>query len=338
MTLSRFAQRCAVPVLLALALLAQPAAAQSPGIPITALPAAGSLAGAELLPAAQPGSGTGCVGGYCPVSISPSLLKSWINAITASGTPTTNDLIIFTSAGTIGNAAWTNVQSMLDASCTGTPTLDLVRPDGHCVTIPPGTGTVGTSGSPTASHLAAFTDATHIGVPTITGDCVITGLVITCASIGGDAINLGGPFTTVGAFGLTFTLTAATNATLPPGTVNIGYRGVPLAGGAIQTASYNFVLQDQGAKALMECTANCTVTVPAHSSVAFPAGETVMSVMNGNTSGSFTVGVNITTDTIYCQPGFLTTSITLANGGEIFLVQVDNTHWFGYPGPGVTCT
>ena len=106
-----------------------------------------------------------------------------------------------------------------------------------------------------ASNFTGSTSGTNTGDQTITltGDVTGTGtgsFAATVGQIGGKAIVLGGPFTTVGASALTLTTTGVTNATFPTGTTTVAVRSVNnsfTVGQTITTAalpSLNLVSQD----------------------------------------------------------------------------------------------
>ena len=87
----------------------------------------------------------------------------------------------------------------------------------HGLLIGSGTSPVTVSAAMTAGQLAVGQGSSADPLPkTITGDGTLAASgALTIASIGGEAVTLGGAFTTSGAYNLTLTLTGATNVTLP---------------------------------------------------------------------------------------------------------------------------
>jgi hypothetical protein len=126
-----------------------------------------------------------------------------------------------------------------------------------------------------------------------------------------------------GANSLTFTTSAATNATLPTGTFNVGYLEVPQNA---QAAAYSLILTDSGKHIFhSSATTGHTYTIPANSSVAFPIG-TAVTIVNDITSAS--ISITITTDSMFWAGTGLTDSTrSLAAGGLATLLKVASTKW-----------
>lgn len=110
-----------LPLLLAV-LLTQPLFAQLPGVGLDALPSANPLGGGELLFGYQAGSGgsgaTACARGWCPVSVTPLLLKNYI--VGAGG--------VLSSVGFSTTASWLTVGNsplVANGTITLTPTTGL---------------------------------------------------------------------------------------------------------------------------------------------------------------------------------------------------------------------
>jgi len=110
---------------------------------------------------------------------------------------------------------------------------------------------------------------------------------------------LGGTLATSGG-NVTLTVTGTTNATFPVGNIFAGLMGLPRLGATVQTAGLSFALANIGYRAEMNCTAACTVTIPANSSVAFPIDNAVLIVEN-QCSSTTNVTVQVTTDTLYLE-------------------------------------
>jgi hypothetical protein len=141
---------------------------------------------------------------------------------------------------------------------------------------------------------------------------------------GSSLFTIGGNVTFTGAFATTFTVSAPTNATLPAGTYTVGYLDLPPNA---QTGSYQIALTDRGKQVDMNCGSVCTVTIPANSSVGFPAGSCVSFFAQ---PGSATVTIAITTDTLTFLPSLGTGSRTLVAGGLATACKYGSTltAWF----------
>ncbi len=118
----------------------------------------------------------------------------------------------------------------------------------------------------------------------------------------------------------------------PPGPTSVhsvGFRGTPVNR---QDSSYTLVLSDAG-KAILKGTgtAGQTYTIPANSSVSYPAG-TILTFLN---LGSVPCSIAITTDPMYLSPGGSTGTRTLAAFGVATAVKVDSTNWM-ISGAGLT--
>jgi hypothetical protein len=151
---------------------------------------------------------------------------------------------------------------------------------------------------------------------------------ITVNSIGGKTITLAGSLTTTGANSLTFTTTATTVATLPAGTVSLGYLGVPQNH---QNANYTTVASDAGQHLYYDGSSGYTWTIAANSSVAYHVGDAITFVNNGSTS----VTIAIASDTLLWSPSGGTGSRTLAKYGMATAMKVGTTLWM-LSGTGLT--
>ena len=103
----------------------------------------------------------------------------------------------------------------------------------------------------------------------------------------------------------------------------VGFLGIPINS---QSAAYTCVLADAG-KAIYHPSSDTTArtyTIPANSSVAYPAG-TVLSFLNDASAGTLTIA--ITTDTMVLVGAGSTGSRTLAAAGAATAVKVASTRW-----------
>lgn len=108
-----------------------------------------------------------------------------------------------------------------------------------------------------------------------------------------------------------------------------GYRDIPQN---IQNATYSFALTDRGRSVGKTNSTAYTYTIPANSSVAFPAGS-VITVFNNNATSNITIA--ITTDTLRLAGTTTTGSRTLAPWGVATLYKSDSTTWLA-SGAGLT--
>lgn len=130
-------------------------------------------------------------------------------------------------------------------------------------------------------------------------------------------------FTTAGAFSLTLTATATTNATLPAGTVKLGYLNVPQNS---QSANYTTVLADAG-KHIYHPSADTTartITIDSNANVAYDIG-TAITFVNDTSAGVLTIA--ITSDTMILSGIGTTGSRTLAAGSMATAVKITATRW-----------
>jgi hypothetical protein len=137
-----------------------------------------------------------------------------------------------------------------------------------------------------------------------------------------DLVSLASSFTTAGAFALTLTASATTNATVPAGTINLGYLGSPVNS---QSTAYTAVLADAGKTLLHPSTdANArTFTIPANASVAYEVG-TMIGFVNRT---SQVLSIAITTDTMTLVNTTTTGTRSLALNGSAIAYKDTATTW-----------
>lgn len=140
----------------------------------------------------------------------------------------------------------------------------------------------------------------------VSGDVSLTfGGIATVASIGGEAVTLGGSLTTSGAFGLTLTLTGTTNVTLPTsGTLLAGNQTITLSGDTTGSG-----------------TTAITTTTSKVNGVSFPSGPSTNTV-------PVVTGVNAVTYEAVPNAALANSSITISGhvvslGGSQNLVAAD---------------
>lgn len=135
---------------------------------------------------------------------------------------------------------------------------------------------------------------------------------------------------TVGAFAVTVTASATTNATLPAGTNNLGYLEVPQQS---KSANYTTVLADSGKSIDHPSTdANArTFTIDSNANVAYPVGTCIgFSNMTANV-----VSIAITSDTMNLAGTGTTGTRSLAQYGVAVARKVATTVWL-ISGTGLT--
>jgi hypothetical protein len=185
-----------------------------------------------------------------------------------------------------------------------------------------GSGILSFTNSPitTTGNMGALWTLTSGGVPCATGANTLTSSSVLSAGqpvVGG---GIGGCVSTSNVF--------------PPTSNILGYLGFPVSGGAIKTASYTLVLNDQAFQVQFNCTGSpCVLTIPANSSVAFPIG-TYVEIDNICTT-SETLTISITSDTLFFAPGGATGSRTMSICGEALIKKETATTW-KIMGQGVT--
>jgi hypothetical protein len=109
-----------------------------------------------------------------------------------------------------------------------------------------------------------------------------------------------------------------------------GFTGIPLVGGAAQTANYTSVWSDQGQMVVMNGS-GLTYTIAANASVPYVVG-TVLTVVNIY-AGNLSIAIN--SDTLSLAGTALTGSRTLAQNGIATALKVTSTGWL-ISGTGLT--
>jgi hypothetical protein len=307
-------------------LLPLPCVAQgpAPGIGIDQMPPATLIGDSGLLFGYQPGSGGSgaliCSRGWCPVSYTLLQLKNYITGGVINATQI-NGAAVPASQVCLGS----NSGSQLVAgSCGAAPAFGTVLSGSNTNNlIIGGGGSLGFAGggiinANQINGIVLPTSASLLG--TNGGGQIVASTVVT-----GGTVSLGGNLTTTGG---TLTIAAPGNTTmaLPSANFTAGYLGLPLTGGAAQTGNYTFALIDSGTMAVMNCGSPCTVTIPANSSIAFPASTTLTILVQ---PGSSTVTLAITTDTLYWSPSLGTGSRTLPAGSLFSVFKYGTTTWLG---------
>lgn len=144
-------------------------------------------------------------------------------------------------------------------------------------------------------------------------------------------ITVAGNFTTAGTSNLTLTTSATTNATIPPGTVSLGFRNIPQNG---QTANYTTVAEDVGKMVIHTSAAsgNHTFTV---NNTASADGDAI-SFLNAKTSTTVTLTLSSGNFTLY--QGNLTATGANASvpAGSIATIYRIATGDWAITGSGVT--
>jgi len=338
--------------------------AQAPGVGIDSFNPANPLSGGELGFFYQAGSGSSgplvCARGWCPVSVTPLQLKAFGMAATggslqgngAFGTPVEligdiaspgNSMLYGTNGfgvkGWYAQAGGGGGSSAFDAITSGSNTSATMVVGSGASLGPSGSGVlsanqVNGAAVPISAALLSTNGSGQLLpmtlVPAANGG---TGVANSFTATFGGALVTAGPFSTSGASALTLTTTGTTNATLPAGTVSLGYLGVPQNSQAI---GYTLLLTDAGKHIYNTNTGASTDTIPANGTVAFPIGTTVTFV-NCPTCANETI--SITTDTLYWSTTGVsagtTGSRTLAPFGTATILKVTATSWY-ISGPGVS--
>lgn len=125
-------------------------------------------------------------------------------------------------------------------------------------------------------------------------------------------------------FGVTGPTTERTY-TFPDADVSMGYINIPSQGGHTDS-DYTFVIGDAGKMRVHAASAAATRTwtFPANASVAFPVGTALTFV---NRSGSYSVTLAITSDTMYLAGTGGTGSRTLAPYGVATAIKTESNEW-----------
>lgn len=312
------------------------ALAQSPGVGLDSFPSANPLSGGELLFGYQAGTGgsgaLACARGWCPVSVTPNQLKTFIGSgggssafgSLTSGTNTSAAMIVGSGASLSPTGSGTlNANQVNGASVPSSAAVLATNSSSQPVAASTtGTGSVVLANSPalvtpnlgTPSALV-LTNATGLPNASVIGlGTLATANAVSPPALGGTTPN-SGAFTTL-----------TTNISTEAGAQQVGYLGIPLTGGSTKTTSYGFVLGDQGTMAQFNCVSSCTVTVPANASVAF-AVDTVINIHNLCTATT-NLNIAITSDTMYLHnTPTATAPFVLAPCGVASIYKENTTAW-----------
>jgi hypothetical protein len=232
--------------------------------------------------------------------------------ITGTGLPPAGTPVQFTTTGTLPTnfALSTTYYVVLN---TGGTTVGVAATIGGTAIVAgsAGTGTHTMTSYPPANNAIYSTGTTTLAAGTLPIAAGGTGAITATearASLGaaGTGVN-----TDITALDQDVTVTAT-------GTIaadSIGYRGLP------RSTNTTLALSDAGKHIY---TAS-NITIPANSSAAFPVGTTIVIA---NSSGSATLTISITTDTLYQAGTTNTGTRTLAIRGIATLVKVTSTSWY----------
>lgn len=126
----------------------------------------------------------------------------------------------------------------------------------------------------------------------------------------------------------TITAMTADSSVSDTGTIaanSVGFRGLPISGGAPKTTNYQLGLTDAGKDVQMNAT-GLTLTIPSNST-AFPPGTTI--VVSNLFAGNLTLA--ITTDSLFIAgttTGGAGVSRTIAQNGQVTLIKKTSTMWW----------
>lgn len=264
--------------------------------------------------------------------------------LTPSGSPAASNLACWSASTVLTNCDFSG-----DVTTAGSTVSTVAKIGGHAVALG---GSVTFSGS--FATILNVTASTNLTLPT-SGTLITTAVAslpslqtigtigsgvwqatAVGAAFGGTGVaNPSGASLILSANALTLTTSGTTNASIPAGTVGLGYMGSPV--GSTQTANYTATLIDNGKTIVMNCGTNCTFTIPANSAVAFPstAGNgsclTVLSIGAGNVA----VHVN-TTDTQLWIAGNSLGDRTLTSPAIYTDCKYSTTQWYGGGAGGIT--
>lgn len=287
---------------------------------ISALLAAGALAGTEVLPIVQAGS----------------TVKATCQAIANLGKAASAPSVLF-GRGSSGAGAQQEITLGANLTMTGTVLSSAVS--GNAQTANP------------LSQFAATTSAQLAGVisdETGSGQLVFaTGPTLVAPVLGAaSATSINKVTITAPTTGSTLTIsdgktlattntlslagTDGTTMTFPPASASVGYINIPQNS---QSTAYTLVIADQGKHILHPTTdANArTFTIPANASVAYPIG-TAITFVNRTTQ---VLSVAITTDTLILANTTTTGTRALALNGLATALKVEATVWI-ISGTGLT--
>jgi len=298
--------------------------AQAPGLGLDQIPTASVIGDTGLVFGYQPGSGGSgaliCARGWCPVSYTLLQLKTYVTGGVVNATQI-NGAAVPASQTCLGS----NSGSQLVAgSCGAAPNFSTVLSGTNANNlVMAGTLTFTGGGVINANEINGLTLPLAAPLLATNGG----GQIVASTALTGGTVSLAGNLAITGG-GVTIGAGGTTAITLPPAlSFTAGYLGIPLTGGAALTTGYTFALADSGTMAVMNCGSPCTLTIPANSSIAFPVGQSVLTVFV--VPGSSTVTLAITTDTLYWSPSLATGSRTLPAGAIFSVFKYGTTTWVG---------
>jgi hypothetical protein len=284
--------------------------AESPTLVTPALgtPASGTLTNCTGLPISTGVSGMAAnIATFLATPTSANLAaavtdETGTGAILFANSPT----MVTPALGTPASGVMTNVTGLpLDSGVTGTLP---VANGGTGVTTKTGTGDVVLSTTPTlVTPVLGVATATSVNKVALTAPA--TGATLTIAD--GKTLTASNSITLAG--------TDATTMTFPPASASIGYLNIPQNA---QNVDYTLVAADAG-KHIYITTGSKTYTIPANASVAYPIGTVIEFVKTG--SGTLTIA--ITSDTLTLAGAGTTGSRSLAQHGWARALKVDTTSW-----------
>jgi hypothetical protein len=245
------------------------------------------------------------------VGITPAMVGVYTKAETnAAATTAANAAAAVILTGITDGSVSVTINSNIDlANATG---ILPVASGGTGVAIKTGTGSVVLSTSPTlitpTLGSATATTINKVAITIPTNNATLT-------------IANGSSLITAGAFGLTLTSTAATNATFPAGLVNVGYIDLPQV---IQAATATTTLDDVGKHWFHTGTSDVVYTID--NTVEFPIGS-VLTFINDSEAGIVTIALTGGT-MIQAGVGVVATgSVALAASGIATTIKTDASKW-----------
>ena len=195
-----------------------------------------------------------------------------------------------------------------------------------------GTGTVTSVSGVTANGIVwSVTNPTTTPLQTISLGNITPTTVNGNTLTGAGTLNLAtsSVLTTNGAYADVLITTAATSATLPAGTVSLGYINIPQ--NTQSGVNYTTVLSDQGKQIYVPGGQGNTITIAGNAGVAYPIG-TAITFIATNASG---VSIAIQSDVMTLAGTTTTGTRTLSQNGSATAIKIGTTSWI-ISGAGLT--